>query len=115
MTTAAPTIWDVAARHGSEFPVTLSDQFAAWLDSPDGQHVYDEVVNRARTLRSRGWRHFGIAAIWEAIRYDWSVRVGPDAEGWKVNNNYRAFMARRVMADYPDLEGFFETRIQHAA
>lgn len=111
----APTLWDVAARRGSAFPVTLQEQFDAWLESPDGRRVYREVANRSLTLRSRGWKHFGIAAICEAIRYDWSVQVGPDAEGWKVNNNYRAFMARRVMADYPQLEGFFETRVQKAA
>lgn len=111
----APTLWDVLARRSSAFPVTLADHFDAWLWTADGQRVYGEVVNRARTLRARGWQHFGIAAIWEAIRYDWSVRVGPDAEGWKVNNNWRAFMARQVMADCPDLDGFFTLREQTAA
>lgn len=111
----APSIWDVEARRGSAFPPTLQEQFNAWLATPDGQHVYREVVTRARSLRSRGWQHFGIAAIWEAIRYDWSVRVGPDGDGWKVNNNHRAFMARQVMADCADLQGFFETRTQSAA
>lgn len=110
-----PTLWDVEARRGSAFPTTLEEQFEAWLATPDGQRVYREVVERARTLHGRGWQHFGIAAIWEAIRYDWHVRVGPDGEGWKVNNNHRAFMARKVMADHPDLEGFFETRAQSAA
>lgn len=111
----APTLWDVSARRGSAFPATLSDQFNAWLDSPDGQRVYGEVVRRARNLRARGWAHFGIKAIWEAIRYDWSVRVGPDVDGRLLNNNYTAFMARRVMADCPDLAGFFSLREQRAA
>lgn len=109
------TLWDVAARRGSAFPVTLADQFEAWLLTEDGQHVYREVISRARTLRKGGWRHFGMKAIWEAIRFDWMVRVGPDADGFKINNNYHAFMARRVMADCPDLQGFFETRVQRAA
>lgn len=111
----APTLWDVAARRGSAFPVTLQDQFDAWLATDDGQQVYDEVVRRAFDLWNRGWEHFGIKAIWEAIRFDWSVRLGPSDDGFKVNNNYTAFMARRVMADHPELEGFFETRVQRAA
>jgi len=110
-----PTIWDVAARRGSAFPVTLTEQFEAWLATNYGRSVYHEVVYRARRLHSLGWQHYGIAAIWESIRFDWNVAAGPDVDGFKVNNNYRAFIARRVMADYPELDGFFETRTQHAA
>lgn len=111
----APTLWQVAARRGSAFPASLQEQFDAWLESDDGQRVYEEVVDRAFALWNGGWDHFGIKAIWEAIRFDWSVKVGPSDDGFKVNNNYTAFMARRVMADHPSLEGFFETRAQRAA
>jgi hypothetical protein len=105
-----PSLWSVNARRGSAFPATLQESFDAWLASPDGQRVYREVVERARTLRRRGWSHYGMKSLWEAIRYDWSVSVGPDADGWKVNNNWTSRMARRVMRDCPDLAAFFETR-----
>lgn len=89
---------------------SLQDRFEAWLATDDGQAVYEHIRDRALRLYARGWRHFGIAALWEAARYDRALVVGPDAEGWKVNNSYRSRMARRLMADHPELDGFFETR-----
>ena len=89
--------------------LTIQERFEEWLDTPDGRHVYAEVIRRAETLRLRGWRHFAIGALWEAIRYDRSVQVGPE-NGFKLNDHYRSRMARRVMDDDPSLRGFFETR-----
>lgn len=90
---------------------TLQDRFDDWLATDDGQAVYEYVRERALALRRRGWRHFGIAAIWESARYDHALRVGPDAEGWKVNNTWRSRLARRLMEDEPELAGFFSTRV----
>lgn len=94
-------------RHGRY--LTIQERFDEWLASPDGQLVYDEVVVRATRLRDRGWAHFSVHAIWESIRYDHSVRVGPE-DGFKLNDHYTSRMARRVMADWPALDGFFEVR-----
>lgn len=93
-----------AGRH-----LTIQQRFEEWLLTPDGLLVYGEVVARANRLASRGWTHFAIGALWESIRYDHSVRVGPES-GFKLNDHYRSRMARRVMLDYPMLDGFFETR-----
>jgi len=91
-------------------PLTLQERFEEWLATEDGQAVYAHVRDRALRLRERGWTHFGIGALWEAARYDRALQVGPDAHGWKVNNDYRSRMARRLMEDEPRLRGFFETR-----
>lgn len=98
----APTLWD--SRRGS-----IQDRYEEWLRTPDGRLVYDEVRLRAMTLYRRGWTHFGIGAIWEAVRYDRAVRVGPE-DGFKLNDHYRSRLARDLMADWPELAGFFETR-----
>ena len=85
-------------------------RYRRWRESKAGRRAYAEVVNRALALHGRGVRHFGMQAILEAIRYDWTIRLGPDAEGFKLNNTYVPFLSREVMAEYPVLDGFFEVR-----
>jgi hypothetical protein len=82
--------------------------FEAWVTSEDGRIVEAEVVRRARRLLANGKTRFGIAALWEAMRYDAAVDVS--CGEWKLDNSYRSLLARRVMTRYSDLEGFFETR-----
>lgn len=90
--------------------LSLQQRFDLWLVSPDGQAAYENVLLRARRLQARGWTHFGIAALWEAARYDRALDIGPDAAGFKLNNDFRSRLARRLMDDIPSLRGFFETR-----
>ena len=85
-------------------------EFARWLDTRDGQTIYVEAMRRALRLKAMGFRHYGIGAIYEAIRYDSSVAVGPDGDGYKLNDHHRSRLARLIMAKEPDLAGFFETR-----
>ena len=98
------SLWAEPLRPG------LQRRFEEWLATDDGQAVYEHVRGRALRLRRRGWRRFGMKALWEAARYDRALEVGPDAEGWKVNNNYHSRLARRLMDEEPELQGFFELR-----
>lgn len=84
--------------------------FREWVSSPDGQTVEREVIGRARLLLARGRRRYGIAALVEAIRYDWSVRLDGEPGGPRLNNSHRSLLARKVMSEQSDLDGFFETR-----
>jgi len=90
-------------------PVTLEGRFRAWLRTDNGLAVYLEVRDRALNLRRAGIEHYGIAAIFESARFD-RVRLGLDAEGFRLNNSYRSRLARQLMDDYPELDDFFETR-----
>ena len=83
--------------------------FDAWRVTLDGAIVEREVVNRARALKGRGWHSYGISSLWESIRYDRDVGLLGDGT-FKINNNHRAYMARYVMENYPDLMGFFKIR-----
>ena len=71
-------------------------------------HVYDELVRLARRLRVRGIDRYGIAGLFEVLRYDHTIRTG--TADWKLNNNYRAFYARMIMANHPELANLFEVR-----
>ena len=72
--------------------------------------MYEAVRTAAFRIRERGFRHYGIGALWEAARYAYALRVGPDADGWKINNDWRSRMARELMDAEPDLSGLFELR-----
>lgn len=90
--------------------MTLQKQYEQWLFSDNGKAVAHEVVKRAKALKRRGFRQYGIAAIWESIRFDRAIEVGTDAEGYRVNNNFKSRLARDIMTFVPELEDFFETR-----
>lgn len=84
--------------------------FAEWISSEDGELVEAEVVRRARALLSVGVRRWGIASLWEGIRYDNTLGLHGEAGAWRLNNSHRALLARRVMTNYPELREFFTTR-----
>ena len=88
---------------------SIADEFAHWIATDDGQKAHDAILMRANLLHRAGWRHYGIGALWESARYDYNLRLGPDA-GFKMNNNYRSRMARYIMSRHPHLRGFFDTR-----
>lgn len=89
---------------------SLQQRFEEWLRTSHGQAVYAECRDRAFALRDAGVRHYGIAAIFESARFDRRLRLGKDEDGFRLNHNHRSRLARRLMADYPSLDGMFETR-----
>lgn len=92
-------------------PVSLVEKaFAAWIETPDGKTVEADVTERALRLRRAGWKHFSMDAIWHAARFDRSLQVGPDGDGYKLNDHHTSQMARRLMERNPELVGFFEVR-----
>lgn len=70
-------------------------------------HVYRAIVAKARLLKSRGFSHYGIKAIWEALRYEMDSQGG---DKFKFNNNHPARYARMIHENEPDLRGFFQMR-----
>lgn len=90
------------------FPGDLEAAFMSFhVDNPQ---VYAELVERARRWKRAGHRHGSINMLFEAIRYDFGVRVGESGDGFRLNNNHRAYYARLIMRRELDLDGFFETR-----
>jgi hypothetical protein len=88
----------------------LAAAFAAFhAANPD---VYAELKDRALRLHAMG-RSFGIATIYEALRYDRMLET--DGDAFKLNNNWRAFYARLLLRDHPELRNTIHTREQTAA
>lgn len=74
----------------------------------ENPHVYVMFSGFARQALGAGRERFGIAAIWERMR--WEMAFTTDGDEFKISNNHRAYYARRIMAENRDFEGFFITK-----
>jgi hypothetical protein len=91
----------------------LSPNDRAELFHQTNPHVYENIVRITKTLQNRyKFRRGAIAMIFERMRWLYAIRTHGD--NYKLNNDYRAWYARKVMAEHVDLEGFFEIRIQRS-
>ena len=71
--------------------------------------VYELLVRFARDARRTGRQHYGIAAIFERVR--WHVYIETRSnDDFKLNNDFRSRYARLIMEKEPDLIDFFELR-----
>lgn len=93
----------VIPEHRSEIEAAF-DRFHA--EHPE---VYAELVRIARRLREQGWERFGIKTVWEVCRYR-SMVGNVAGKGPKLNNNFTAYYARKIMDQEPDLADVFKTR-----
>lgn len=53
-------------------------------------------------------KRFGIGALTERVR--WECSFSHEGEEYKVCNNHRAYIARRLITEIPDLEGLIRLR-----
>ena len=93
---------------------TRYDQMREQVQRFHDEHpeVWDLFVRFTRDRIDRGFKNYSVNAIFERIRWEVDGVGGNDRASFKLNNNYRAFYARRFMRMYPKHEGFFRTREQ---
>jgi hypothetical protein len=90
-----------------DIPPTRAERFERFHQ--DNPHVYDLMVRLARDWKRRtGRNRLGVAALWERMRWELAVRTTDEAPA--LNNDHKAFYARLIMRQEPDLEGLFEVR-----
>lgn len=77
----------------------------------ENPHVYAELVKLAIRAHSRGVRKIGIGMLFEVLRWGHLMHTGGD--DFKLNNNYRSYYARLILAHHPELDGIFELRRLH--
>ena len=84
----------------------IEEKFEAFhAENPE---VYAELVRLARRVRGAGRTRYGIATLFEVMRYRRDIQTSGDV--FKLNNNFRALYARKIMEENPELNGLFATR-----
>ncbi len=74
----------------------------------DNPKVYRELVSLAHQAKERGRSKIGMRMLYEVVR--WNRYLRTTDKDYKLNNDYCAFYARKIVDDYPELEGLFELR-----
>lgn len=69
--------------------------------------IWDLFVRFAYQAKHKGFSRYSAKGIFELIR--WHTAANSN-DRFKINNNYHADYARRLMNLYPEFKGFFETR-----
>ena len=72
-------------------------------------HVYGTLVMYARQAVHAGHPRVGIELLWNRMRWDWMLRTDHGTD-YKLNQNFKAWYARRIMERESDLAEIFETR-----
>lgn len=75
--------------------------------------VYGKLRIMALQLKRTGRGTYGIAALFEVLRYEHAVKTNSD-DGFKLNNNFRAIYARKLARNEPELREFFKMRVRKA-
>lgn len=72
--------------------------------------VYEIYVSLLRKAHKRGKKRIGIGLLTEVMRWEMSLNTSGDE--FKLNNNHRAFYARRIRKLEPDLGKLLTVRRQ---
>lgn len=75
-------------------------------------HVARRLAQMALEEKRRGWQRGSIDMLCHALRRDYRLQTAGD--DFKINNSFTALYARLLMDEYPQLDGFFETRKRRA-
>jgi hypothetical protein len=101
------------AQNAFPFVPAISDCFQSFHQ--DNPTVYRDLVAICRSLKAQGFTHYSADAVYHVLRYQRDINLPVGDDGFKLNNNYTSRYARMIMANEPDLAGFFHLRNLKAA
>jgi hypothetical protein len=87
---------------------TWAERAQAFHDA--NPHVYDELVSLCLVLRRKGYVRYSVKGLFEVLRFKQALRTKPTDGEFKLNNNYTAWYARKIMQSESELGAFFEVR-----
>jgi len=88
----------------------LPPWFLAWVHTDTGREIAGKFIKVAAAIHNRGFKHYSHWAIGNKLRWHFDMKAGPDASGYKINNNVLAYLARFAEIREPKLKGFFRLR-----
>jgi len=80
-----------------------------WQFHKDNPHIWLLFRQFARKAMASGRKTYSSNAIFERVRW-WTDIDTNDVDGFKINNNHRAYYTRLFQATYPNQAHFFRTR-----
>lgn len=89
--------------------MTLEEKFNKFDN--ENPKVYEMFVHFACELISAGYKKLSASLITERIRWEVKLATVSDDQ-FKINNNHRAFYARKFMLDFPEYNEYFRIREQ---
>jgi hypothetical protein len=92
-----------------EDEITLRQKAEKWI--AENEPTMALFVKFAEERRARA-RHFGIGALTERVRWECGLSI---FESPKINNNFRAYIARELVRRDPRLADLIECRVTKAA
>lgn len=105
------TIFDLydTGHVGPQPEATIREAFLRFHH--DNPHVYEELVRLTRRAWQTGNHRIGIGMLFEVLRWRHMLRTSGD--DFKLNNNYRSYYARMILARHPEFGDIFELRRLH--
>jgi hypothetical protein len=101
----------MSAQLALVFDATMAQRFEQFHQ--DNLHVYSTLVRLAKQwVAHTGRGKLGIGALYERAR--WEIAIQTKDPDYRLNNNFRAFYARLMMHNEPELRGLFELRSSEA-
>lgn len=102
------------------FDPLLSEKFETWKATEGGGKVmriiYATAASYARRFERTG-RRVSVKLIWEQVRdnvcYLRKRMKLEKVDGFALNNNFHALVARHIVAHRPQWDGLFELRERH--
>jgi soluble lytic murein transglycosylase-like protein len=101
----------MADRHGTQTSLLdvldgnqYAQEYRRWRD--EHPEVFRLFLAAATAALNRGER-FSISKLTEEIRWEEAL---PETPSFKINNNFRAYLARDLLAAMPELRGFLKIR-----
>ena len=117
MSATQPTLFDrvvVPAAVAGDEHLTIEQRFQIFHRA--NPHVYDRLLAKARRMHSIGFKRYSMKTLFETLRWEQDLQTtDPARRPFKLNNDFTALYSRQIMANVPELEGFFETRKRAAA
>jgi len=89
--------------------------YNAWLAFHEANpRVYKMICKYAQEAIDADHKHYGIAAIFEVMRWDFTVRTQDPTFNFKFPNNHRAFYSRMWNRNHPEHFGFLREARQRS-
>jgi hypothetical protein len=88
-----------------QFDDKTESRFEAYVS--ENPQVYRMFCLFTKQLIRAGWNHLGAKMIAERVRFESYVKGN---DGYKINNSFVSYFARRFERDHPQHQGIFEFR-----